>query len=140
MNTAYQGEISNILHMPAGREMDALVAESVMGIKVRISDGKWELCARMDYADAGELMVDNTGLFYSERIHKHSTDIAAAFEVAEKFGYYEIKRLGKRYAVYIENDDNIRTGVSQEDSLPLAICRAALLAEMEKQAALLEAA
>ena len=107
-----------ILNMQAGREMDALIAEKVMGFEV-IGDGKVVLFKDNDYA----YLVPDLGGQWSP-----SADISAAWQVVEKFAYYKIERLGKMHNVYIENDDNIRTGISQEESLSLAICRAALLA------------
>lgn len=108
------------------RELDALVAEKVMGF-IRVGN-------------PGELPSEFTDFlspfgetFATSQLPHYSTDIAAALGVAEKFGYYEIARLGKRHNVYIENnDDDAKAGVAQEDSLPLAICRAALLAVTEK--------
>jgi hypothetical protein len=120
----------DILKMEAGREMDALVAEKVMGIKVRVSDGEWELCARMDYADAGELMVDDTGLFYSERIHTYSTDIAAAWEVVEKLSDKVIDISRQLEGMTVETahwDVEIDGHEAYALAVPLAICRAALL-------------
>jgi hypothetical protein len=111
-----------ILRIPVGNRMDAVVAEQVMG-------WHWQDFPSEDDAFTSTGMwLDKHNRFWHNDNWKPSTKIIYALDVIDKFTYYEIKRLGGRYNVYIENDDNVRTGVAQEDSLPFAICRAALLA------------
>jgi hypothetical protein len=90
-----------ILNMPAGREMDALIAEKVI-------DPDW-------------VKLKNLCPHYS-------TDIAAAWELVEKMKYFTLYR-GDGYweceysGQYLESID--------AETAPLAICRAALLAVIE---------
>jgi hypothetical protein len=106
-----------ILNMPAGREMDTLVAEKVMGYTyIMVFDEKAWSFHSSQYVELPPYSISDFEIL----------------AVVEKFTYYKIERLGKIYNVYIENDDNIRSGISQGDDLRLAICRAALLAVMEE--------
>jgi hypothetical protein len=129
-----------ILNMPAGREMDALVAEKVMeqtdfshpGFfwgEGTTEDGKdgWDgfQCPRCnaDSEDGGKCC-------------KHySTSIAAAWEVVEKINKeHDVQiAIGKdekenRVEVLLWGSDS---GCVYAPTAPLAICRAALLAVME---------
>jgi len=112
-----------IMAMEAGREMDALVAEKVMG---------WEL---RTFKSNGVDFWHIPGTVRCELdAPKFSTDIGAAWEVVEKM-IGEMWNLSLEYqsAVYwcefgktcVPGDGEIA------DTAPLAICRAALLAVME---------
>ncbi len=98
-----------ILNMPAGQDMDMLIAENV-------------------------LMLDNNGwneLFFHNRT-KFSTDISAAWEVVEK-----IESIGKSWEMWANTKEpliHVRIGnkrTCRAVTAPLAICRAALLAVMK---------
>jgi hypothetical protein len=100
----------DILAMPAGRELDALVAEKVMGYKY-------------------------TSDF--DRLFKPSTDISAAWEVVEKFNTYRMQKLrdndhrlvdGKVHQCFLGKNGNCAYG----HTAPEAICKAALLAVLEE--------
>jgi hypothetical protein len=102
-----------ILNMPAGRELDALIAERVMGLKVdRRNDGTPHYLTWTPY----------------------STDMSAAWEIVRAM---EEKREWFKLGNVIPNSDAIVYEASFgdayacEDTAPLAICRAALLAVME---------
>ena len=122
-----------VLNMPAGREMDAFIAEYVMGIEIlrtpnsaicngcRVNMGTWAVVEK-NYHEWGDKVED---------VHLYSTDISASMDVLDKFGYWVIKKLGKDFNVYIENNDNVRSGLSEGTDLSLAICQSALLAVME---------
>lgn len=116
-----------ILNMEAGREMDALVAEQVMGYERT--------------ADVMPYGFGNAWLLY------YTTDIAAAWEVAKKilddysesyymFGYPLIDAdwnvCDKSWAKFYIDDDEFAADAPGFDGLPLAICRAALLATLEE--------
>jgi len=107
-----------ILNMPAGQDMDLLVAEEVL---------------KLDSVGWNERFFHNRAKF--------STDIRAAFEVAEKlsdkwdfaivnnqnFGKYPDLHYGFRLQA-IGEDSHIKTIFALGETAPLAICRAALLA------------
>lgn len=102
-----KGEAMDIHTIPAGRELDALVAEKVMGI------GKLEFDA-----------------YYGPQ-HRYSTDIAAAWEVVEKLAKpLKVVWTGKVWVCEVFGEP-----CSQEaGTAPLAICRAALkVMDMESQ-------
>ena len=142
-------DIQDIDKMPAGEELDALVAENVMG-------GKWIRFHDADYPDPdtedGRVhativlpkdfdflcppeYVEDTGECPRTRyswIPRYSTDIAAAWEVIDKLdelysAWFEIR--GPRVWLAQCHLPNYKqfsaTGVA---SAPLAICRAALKA------------
>ena len=122
-----------ILNMPAGREMDALVAEKVMGwTNPRITpSGRFRITPPMGGKYHGGQMPP-----------KYSTDIAAAWQVVEWLmergdvfveywsdgeWFVADKPVGVRQDATTAMCDGKATG---EMSAPLAICRAALLAVM----------
>lgn len=112
-----------ILNMPAGREMDALIGEYVFG---------WKKGTFPVY----EPMKSKHGDYIVRPIAQYSTDIAVAWEVVEwiqKNGYsFELTEHADPQGDYIlqvwrrdmERDDFI----ARAETVPLAICRAALLA------------
>jgi hypothetical protein len=109
-----------ILTMPAGREMDALIAEKVMRLKMEGSHHYW---------------MNGAGAVAS--IPRYSTDIAAAWDVVEKLcdetGCDIVKvckrdsELGRGYWSCIFGQGHESFG----NTAPEAICRAALLAVNE---------
>jgi len=117
-----------ILNMPEGRELDALVAEKVMGC-----DTKQFIWKRYGKPDAIQDCEYGGPCNYS-------TDIAAAWQVVEKMEHDD---WWWEAANVVPNSDPIvyefkwtHRGVIKafyacEDTIPLAICRAALLAVME---------
>jgi hypothetical protein len=96
-----------ILKMPAGREMDALIMEKVFNRKV--SDGK----------------VKSTVSNRNVSILNYSIAIFSAWMVVEKMGYPII---WQEPDFWVCSFGNYR---ATADTAPLAICRAALLASLE---------
>lgn len=112
----------DILNMPAGRELDLLIALKVMG---------WE------HNSLGDAWIREGEPWVGCDEFQPSVDIAAAWEVVER-----LKELGVYLTICtLENDyqcelDRLKTYELACDSVisetaPLAICRAALLAVME---------
>jgi len=105
-----------ILNMPAGREMDVLIAGAIFGNVKNSWD--WEFT-----------------------LPSYSTNISAAFDVAEKlsaewdfaivnnqnFGKYPDLHYGFRLQA-LDEDSHIKTIFALGETAALAICRAALLA------------
>ena len=133
-----------ILAMPAGREMDALIAQYVFGWKLRyvpkdargenqgfvlvsavISDALDD--ARIDYPKIGALPT-----YYYCR--DWSTNIQSAWEVVQYFVVRnkrpEIVR-GPEHEWFVQLDDFNEESAVYEENICIAICRAALLAVME---------
>lgn len=118
---------NEILNMPAGREMDILVAEKVMG---------W---TRKYVGEFGNQIWDSPsqGAYLEDAIPNYSTDIASAWEVVEKMkeegfqfviGTSELFGKPVRYFVEFKKEG---TAFSHNrvytDTVPLAVCRAAML-------------
>lgn len=121
MNKFYLMTREEILNMPAGREMDVLIAE------------KLNLFLDIKESTQGDYFHEDKALYF----RPFSTDIAAAWEVVEKmirdghnFVASQSSEKGRRPHVIFTNakDEEDRNEWQYEDSFPLAICRAALLA------------
>jgi hypothetical protein len=120
-----------ILNTPAGRELDALVAEKVMELKVDY-----------EFSDVLEPRVPFLVDKYDEwgYLPNYSTDIAAAWEVVEflRRKFWSTNIVCWDYSVKWVVTCEYRTGhgepkktlYADADTAPLAICRAALLAVM----------
>lgn len=99
--------------MPAGREMDALIAEKVMSV---------------DFGNRSRSVQRRL----NETLPKYSEDIAAAGEVVDKAYIHALRRIVNdepdRPALWqaLIYADLVFSGIGE--TLPLAICRAALLA------------
>jgi hypothetical protein len=123
-----------ILAMPAGREMDDLIASKVM-----------------EWTFTGPLFRDGTGKLWNvggKEIYRTphgfflpSTDNATALEVANHWhGDFEIRRLNGQFRVTFINPGKQSSliprwltneyVIESAETLPLAICRAALLSTL----------
>lgn len=111
--------------MNAGRELDALIAEKVMGLHVEWRDGR-PLWVGKDLP--GTPLVLDGGLF-GHTIPNYSTDIARAWEVVEKFNDCRLHRDPKdRMWICAMNSYSAHQPVGEAITAPLAICLAALKA------------
>jgi hypothetical protein len=130
--------------LPAGRELDALIAEKVMGYRwltkwmgepgeyLESPDGFLAGWRRSDGGITGHL----DGVAKNTVLRPYSTDIAAAWEVVEKITSSGrlmggvTKRLNGKYSALVS--EQLGGGVfvmsDDVDTAPLAICRAALKA------------
>jgi hypothetical protein len=121
-----------ILNKPAGREMDALVAEIVMGweyIPDKQERKTWSSTHWVNWKDS----KGKTQLL----VLSYSTDIAAAWQVVEKtmlLDNYDLMKDGENYIFghYGKNGIDPWTEFVRASTAPLAICRAALLAVLEE--------
>lgn len=120
-----------ILNMEAGREMDALVAEKVMG---------WR---EYDYKFYSSWEIAE-GVFRRMSEFQPSIDIASAWEVVEKIrttiihGLPVCPNIVYHHSIpawHCELFNNMWMRQADADTAPLAICRAALLAtsKLEEQ-------
>jgi hypothetical protein len=125
--------------MPAGRELDALVAERIFEwqrIPWKHNPEQGILLPPGAEHEANDPHVRWWGRSLIERVPFYSTDIAAAFEVVEKMHYEEFgceiwmpNTDGLRYRYQAKfYPDAGRAFVGEGDTAPLAICRAALRA------------
>lgn len=116
----------SILAMPAGRELDELIAEKVFGYK--------------------HFAIDNPGSVFAEKIFRvglgneftaenYSTDIAASWEVIDELtenvgiDVSIIFDISREYKVKIKDDGVIKSQI-QCKTAPEAIAKAALLATL----------
>jgi len=125
---------NSVANMPAGREMDSLISEKVMGWG-NIRSGVW--------VGNPPSYMNNTGWRFGdhrdwEEIPCYSTDIKTAWSLIEKLGqmgytgHIEWKGADREYAHTAEvvvNKSICMVGHAV-GTAPLAICRAALMAVM----------
>lgn len=104
----------DIDNLQAGTELDALIAENVMGEKPPFS-----------------YPVPHNHAWQCSGPRPYSTDIAAAWHVWEKIGQPTISRSNPRgqIMVWVTEDYMGPDQVAEADTAPLAICRAALKAK-----------
>lgn len=130
--------------MPAGPEMDALVAEKVMGWRWRKSSATGRRClfSPTRWPEWFTALADGTEGIVGDwdrptHIPRYSTDIAAAWEVVEKMranGYApQIRPWGARWAGWGVADDrdgdiDLCRNFGSAETVPLAIVRWALAA------------
>ena len=117
----------DIKNMLAGRGLDALIAEKVMGLTVDYEFSEpCILSLRDKYDDWGFLP-------------NYSTDISAAWEVVEKLCNEtgcDVVKVCKRDPELLRGEWSCNLGRGFEalgDTAPLAICRAALLTILETE-------
>jgi hypothetical protein len=136
VRTSGEDELSDIDTMPAGREMDVLIAEDVMGWEQHCHTGRMMWC--LPYPGHRAMAIaqpemtrpvtvsDDSGDHDVTPFHP-STDIAAAWRVVEKMKERHWFLLTDRSATewYAAFSDKAK---AREISAPLAICRAALRA------------
>lgn len=130
-----------VLSMPAGSEMDALIAEKVMGMELARPLGEHFVSHDMAI-DAGDMMLEGQSMGVEWEYMQpppFSSDISAAWKVVEKMReLYDVvidldsDLVSCKLLNYVESGD-YRTLVVEQiyKSAPLAICRAALLAVSE---------
>lgn len=118
-----------ILNMPAGREMDALIAEKVMGFYFNTYGKSFTGKKYPGWHNLNQLL-------------HYSTDIAAALEVMEKMAnkpgaswciethYYKDGTV-MYWVIYKPYKNATFAHVYEDKSLPFAISKVALLAVME---------
>ena len=135
-----------ILNMPAGREMDALIAEKVMGHTV---DKRERYVKSSILSKRRQPMHKITELFVGGYyLRKYSESIEAAWEVVNKICVsapndcwtgptMQINYEHDSCEVIFTNLDSIDCAVESvqaiAESAPLAICRAALLTTLEDE-------
>jgi hypothetical protein len=134
-----------IENMPASREIDALVAEFIMGEKKPIYLHSHPIVTQTKYSInmSWYCLPEYEKGDVCEWIPKpYSTDIAAAWEVVETF---DRKSWDVSVSSLTDNDDEVwevffaeyfedgvgRIGKASAETAPLAICRAALIAMMD---------
>ena len=117
-----------ILNMPAGREMDDLIARKVFGWQ------KLEFPAVPSYQKPGKNKI--TLALYE--LPRYSTDIAAAWEVVEEMQRRNFWALINLYSSYCRVIFTLASAFlepfevrAEPNEIPLSICRAALLAVMK---------
>jgi len=110
--------------MPAGREMDALVAEKVMGFEIPAN-----LRNSVNWGGGPPILVDGKSL----DIPHYSTDLTDAWEVVEKMGNYLFACGRNDNGMWEACFFSVNSGIGKlseghGDTAPSAICRAALKA------------
>jgi len=112
-----------IIHMPAGREMDILVGKNIMHLDLWYGDPTgFDIPENIDYWRTDIRDSDDELCL---RCPHYSKNIARAWEVVEKFTDVEIEKAGLNYGCLIGVEMVIAVAA------PLAICRAALLVTLD---------
>lgn len=126
-----------ICEMEAGQELDALVAERVM---------RQEPCEQWLLFRAGGILgpewakadtCNHANCYPLENAPHYSTNIAAAWEVIEKLnqmklGWFSLEQFGEkgqgvwRALIWSGNEEDSESFFADANTVPLAICRAAL--------------
>lgn len=120
-----------ILAMKPGRELDALVAEKVMGYAIGDGQGGWIVQKVIIHRpDDGTAEWLRNG---QQQLPHYSTDISAAWEVVDKLKISIVPQcLGApdeySYMVEYENEPYVNGIRVFASKAPEAICKAALLA------------
>lgn len=119
--------------MEAGRELDALVAEKVMGWSSQADGLYWDAGNHRTRLVLGSIIAKKRDEMGLENAHGFvfapSTNIADAWEVVEKADLWSLYgSIGDGpYRACIQFED--REGLMTADTAPLAICLAALKAK-----------
>lgn len=140
-----------IIKMPAGREMDALVAEFIfywIWIPSPLNTEQ-KIIVPTDKSKSDIIIPDSSAWWWGEDIRAlvpyYSTDIAAAWQVVEKMSRPDWAWIIESFNLANEDkprwfacfwgdiDGELCSDASAEaDTAPLAICRAALLAILKE--------
>jgi hypothetical protein len=113
--------------LAAGRELDALVAEKVMGW-TSVRTGK-----KYDASDFDDLYGQPPGgADWRYPVPRYSEDIAAAWGVVQKIGLFVGPFVAGEWWASLSIDDYLNSRCSKGATGPLAICRAALSAMAHK--------
>jgi hypothetical protein len=119
---------AEILAMRPGRELDALVAEKVMGrVGLLINESQSVVVGHRPHE------YFETGYTDLKEVPLYSTSIAAAWEVVEKLKERYLVNIvvdgASQYAQFVEfRDDDVLTYLAENGTMPENIAKAALLA------------
>ena len=115
-----------ILTMPAGREMDALIGDFVLVLTV--DPTRCPYCAGDLWQGKDRSRCTNCSRWLYSPYKQYSDEIESAWEVVEKMKFISLNR----HAVYwiCHFDDGQYEDIAQGETAPLAICRAALLTKV----------
>lgn len=134
-----------VLAMPAGRELDALVAERLFGVRI-FTQAEMEAEARRVWADQPRCEWFAMGFYATklgrddiecrQEIRHYSTNIAEAWPIAVMFrmDVHNLSNNKGAARVHAINGDQVwPTYQVNADTPALAICRAALLTTLESR-------
>lgn len=122
-----------ILKMEAGRDLDELIAEKVMGLSPCV----FRMTGQISASTLWNCKHDDCRNCYPKNkdapMKSYSTDISAAWQVVEKMNCWMdlIHQTDGNYVVaFVTKEDQVYQ--VRKKTAPFAICRAALLAVMDK--------
>jgi hypothetical protein len=128
-------------NIPAGRDLDALIAEMIFGEKKNHLEAQWEEGNTSDGKDGWDgFFCPRCGcpdyLYKKEPCCLHySTDISAAWEITKKINSFFIDQTAPHLGIDVEFfiDGSLKSYKATADTAPLAICRAALMTTLKKE-------
>jgi hypothetical protein len=123
-----------VLGLKPGRELDALIAEKVMGFRCVVDKGNGNV-SWIAYGVYGETHTPPMAWKkWNYKVPPYSTDIAAAWEVVEKMSeqwpQYQLAKIEDGWSV-MWGFDGYGWPEATGKTAPEAICKAALLAVMD---------
>lgn len=117
--------------LTAGRELDALVAEKVMGVPRREIRIKGETNTHPVWTESRWFQDGQQDRYQMEAFggpKPYSTDVAAAWALAQHFDSFYLLKVADRYTCRISDFDMTWSRAHTSETAPLAICLAALKA------------
>lgn len=119
-----------ILTLPVGNNLDAIVAQQVLGCQIRKRNGL-ALCGCTDH-EHGQAHWDEPR---SGLLEDYSADIAAAWQLVERLRLQWVAGEDKDGIFFAFQNPETQSceWEAGADTLPLAICRAALLATLKPE-------
>ena len=126
--------------MEAGRELDARIAEQVMGFCLCAFDPKWllpESGSSVFISDEGWRCMEHKKLVMPSKIEPYSMDLAAAWAVVDKLHLLDGAMLGQNRLTHTYFLATMTPGgmviLAEAATAPLAICLVAIEAIQVKE-------
>jgi hypothetical protein len=127
-----------ILNMPAGREMDKLIAIEIFKLpEIELDDANCPYCGEEMWHGQYRARCTNCNEWRYSPYKEYSSEIADAWEVVEKMqgDWWKMEFLTGIHVAEFEKPnmkcEDQTYHEAQADTMPLAICRAALLTTLE---------
>lgn len=119
-------QIQKILELEPGRELDALVAEYVMGLAVEQWEGDG---VPIDYWYRPHTAIKMMGEQPPERVANYSTVLFAGMQIVSHYDYWTLQGQSDPNGIHasLKNEGDKDVWVRGCSSIPEAICKAALL-------------
>jgi hypothetical protein len=118
---------------PAGKQLDAWIAEHVFGLAVAEAPDLLQFGNNKFIEVVGHWMIGEPAPEEWQSIYSYSTDLIESWKVVETFKGWSIMKVNNGgFASVVVNPDIMKewAAIGRADTVPLAICRAALLSKL----------